>query len=342
MDPLTHALLGASSTLLISKPEHKKWALFCGVVAGMLPDLDVLIRSDENPLLTIQYHRHFTHSLFFVPVGALIASGVVWIFARAKVAWSILYRFCLMAYLTHPFLDSATSYGTHLLWPLTNARVAWSIVPIVDPIPTLLLLGGVIAGSLRRSQKIQIGCVFGFLFYLMVGGIQKFFIGNELEEVATSRGHSLEKYDVKPSVLQIFVWRTIYEYQGKLYVDAFQKAPFSPVVHYEGGSLDRYFYETDSRLKVDTAAYQDMEKFDFFSDGYVAQSQEDPLFIGDIRYSLLPHHLKPLWGVRINPSAPEKHLPFENHRQMQENTWEIFMRMIRGLPIRNMDHSPEI
>ena len=44
-----------------------------GLAAGLLADADVLISSANDPLLNIEYHRHFSHSLFFIPIGAAIA-----------------------------------------------------------------------------------------------------------------------------------------------------------------------------------------------------------------------------------------------------------------------------
>ncbi len=40
----------------------------------MAADLDVLIKSSTDPLLALEYHRHFTHSLLFIPVGALVCT----------------------------------------------------------------------------------------------------------------------------------------------------------------------------------------------------------------------------------------------------------------------------
>jgi len=48
--------------------------------AGLLADSDVLIHSSSDPLLTIEYHRHFTHSVFFVPIGVLLAAAVLFPF----------------------------------------------------------------------------------------------------------------------------------------------------------------------------------------------------------------------------------------------------------------------
>lgn len=73
MDPLSQGVLGASASQSIaSEPGKQRLSLLVGFLAGMAPDLDVLIRSAEDPLLFLNFHRQFTHSLLFVPVGALL------------------------------------------------------------------------------------------------------------------------------------------------------------------------------------------------------------------------------------------------------------------------------
>lgn len=243
MDPLTHAVTGGSLSILNAKPDRFKIALFAGIIGGILADADIFIRSAENPLLTIQYHRHFTHSLFFVPFGALIAATLCWLFVFKFASFRELYRHAFLGYLTHPFVDAATSYGTHLYWPLTERREAWSIIPIVDPIPTLLLIAGIIiALRLKHLRWLRL-CFTLYLLYFGFGFFQKYSMTQSLLSLAESRGHVVERYDVKPSVLQLLVWRTIYESNGILYVDAFQKTPFKEPVHYSGGSLLRFIPE---------------------------------------------------------------------------------------------------
>ena len=78
MDPLTQGLIGASAPqLLTSKCRSIAWAGCFGLIAGMAPDLDVLIRSSSDPLLFLEYHRQFTHSIIFIPIGGLLISGIL-------------------------------------------------------------------------------------------------------------------------------------------------------------------------------------------------------------------------------------------------------------------------
>ena len=63
MDPLTQGVLGASLPQASTARSYVGIAGLFGFIAGMAPDLDVLIRSDTDPLLFLEYHRQFTHSL---------------------------------------------------------------------------------------------------------------------------------------------------------------------------------------------------------------------------------------------------------------------------------------
>ena len=74
MDPLTHGLLGAvaAKAVLGRRLGHAGWMI--GAAAGMLPDVDFFLHSDADPLLNIEVHRQFTHSLAAIPVGGAIAA----------------------------------------------------------------------------------------------------------------------------------------------------------------------------------------------------------------------------------------------------------------------------
>ena len=132
LDPLTHALAGATSSWAISSASLGRKSMAIGAVAALLPDVDVFIRSNADPLLVIEHHRGFTHSLLFTAIIG-IAAAVRW--RHAGVAFAI-------AYLTHPLLDAATTYGTQLFWPFSKYRVGLDIISIIDPIFTLILLVG--------------------------------------------------------------------------------------------------------------------------------------------------------------------------------------------------------
>jgi inner membrane protein len=77
MDIVTHALLGAASGIALTCDRaHTKSAALAGALGAMLPDVDVFIDSAQDPLLVIEYHRQFTHSLLIAPLGAAIVAAL--------------------------------------------------------------------------------------------------------------------------------------------------------------------------------------------------------------------------------------------------------------------------
>ena len=67
MDPLTQGTFGGIFSQFFSSKKKMVAGTFVGILAGLSPDLDVLINSSEDPLLSLEYHRQFTHSFIFIP-----------------------------------------------------------------------------------------------------------------------------------------------------------------------------------------------------------------------------------------------------------------------------------
>src|SRR6056300_1337691 len=149
MDPVTQGALGAAVAVSKARPQQITGAILLGALAGMAPDLYVAIRSSSDPLLFLEYHRQFTHSLLFIPFGALLCALVLhplsarWSGLAFRQAW----MFCLLGYATHGLLDACTTYGTLLLWPFSDARIGWNSSSVVGRLFTLPLLGFAITGA---------------------------------------------------------------------------------------------------------------------------------------------------------------------------------------------------
>ena len=172
MDLLTQGLLGANLAVTGAQKHEIRLATGIGFFAGMVADADILIQSEQDPLLTIEFHRHFTHSLFFVPFGAFIAAVLLWPFLRKRLGFPRLYLFCLLGYSLSGVLDALTSYGTHLLWPLIETRVALNIISVIDPVFTLILL---VALIIAFRNKTKTHATFGLIIaslYLLIGYAQ--------------------------------------------------------------------------------------------------------------------------------------------------------------------------
>ncbi|MFT7561979.1 MAG: inner membrane protein, partial [Flavobacteriales bacterium] len=174
MDPITQGALGAAAAQLKS-PKHLIQAAIVGALAGMAPDLDILIRSANDPLLALEFHRHFTHSLLFIPLGALIFAGLFYLLLKRFLVLSFLNVFwwSLLGIATHGILDGCTSYGTQLFWPFSNARISFDIVSVVDPFFTFPLLALVIFSALKRSRRYAVIGLSWSCIYLFLGYVQR-------------------------------------------------------------------------------------------------------------------------------------------------------------------------
>ena len=109
MDPLTQTALGMIAAQSIARRDQLGRAALAGAIGGALPDADMLIRSSADPLMALEFHRHFTHSLAFIPIGALLAALLAWAISLRRFKVAELYRYALIGYATHGLLDACTS-----------------------------------------------------------------------------------------------------------------------------------------------------------------------------------------------------------------------------------------
>ena len=337
MDPLTQGVLGAALPQATRRKSregrsHVRAAALFGWVAGMGPDIDVFIRSTHDPLLYLDYHRHFTHSLAFIPIGGLICALLLHvIFARwLELSFRQSFLYCTLGYATHALLDAATSYGTLLLWPFTDARISWDLISVIDPLFTLPLLVLVLLSAWKRTPVYaRAGLAWGALYFALAA-VQQQSALQMGREIAESRGHAPARIEVKPSFANILVWKTVYEAGGRFYVDAV-RAGLGPRV-FEGQSIVRLDVTRDYPW-LDSASQQrrDIERFRWFSQGYIAQDPQKPDRVIDIRYSLIPNEVAALWSIQLDrDAAPETHADFLTHRGNARERFGELWRMMFG------------
>jgi inner membrane protein len=329
LDLLTQGLLGAALSQSVANRETARLATGVGLLAGLLADADILIRSSSDPLLNIEYHRHFTHSIFFVPFGALLAALILWPFLRNRLPARELYVYCLAGYSLSGFLDACTSYGTQLLWPLLDQRIAFNIISIVDPVFTLALLVAVVGVYMKLDRRIA---WYGLGFaatYLLIGLVQLQRAEGVAMELAQQRTHQPARLLVKPTIGNLLLWRSIYEFDDRLYIDAVRVGWSSQT--YAGDSVPVFRPEMGfPHLSPDSKLYRDLRRFSQFSDGYLAASRLHPGTIGDIRYAMLPNGTEPLWGIVVDPVRPEAHAEFRFFRDIGQENRHRFWGMLAG------------
>ena len=333
MDPLTQGVLGAAlPQATAARARFAASAGLLGFLAGMAADLDVLIRSSSDPLLFLEYHRHFTHSLIFVPFGGLFCALILHALLgrRRGLSFRQSWLFCTLGYATHALLDACTTYGTMLFWPFSDVRVAWNTISIIDPLFTLpLLFAVVLAGRRSRPLYARLGLLWA-CFYMALGLWQRNEAVDMGQALAASRGHQPLRLEAKPSFANILVWKVVYETDDRYYVDAVRAGLAARV--FRGDSVEKLNIARDLPW-LDRASQQarDIERFRWFSNGYIAR---DPLFpnrVIDVRYSMIPNELAPLWSIELRPEArTDEHAAYLVHRDAGGNRPALLWRMLAG------------
>ena len=304
MDPVSQGVVGAAAAQAFARPGQVAVAGLLGALAGMAPDLDVLIRSSVDPLLFLEFHRQFTHSLVFIPIGAALCAALLFPFVRRRCRAREAYFYCLLGFATHGLLDACTSYGTQLYWPFSDHRVAWNNISIVDPLFTLPVLALVVLAARRgRVALARAACVWVALF-LVVGLVQRDRAEAAGRAIARARDHAPVLVEAKPAFASLFLWKTIYEHAGRYYVDAVRVG--GAPIHFPGQSAAKLVLARDLPwLAPGTQQARDVERFRWFSQDHLALDPRDPFAVIDIRYSMLPDRIDPLWGIRLDPAAPD-------------------------------------
>jgi inner membrane protein len=65
------------------------------------------------------------------------------------------------------------------------------------------------------------------------------------------------------------------------------------------------------RATLDPVHQHDLDRFAYFSAGFLVEDPDHPGFIGDFRYAMVPNAIGPLWGIDLGGGTPGEHLAFE-------------------------------
>jgi inner membrane protein len=339
MDPISQGTVGAAFAQSTANKKNILSITVIGFLAGLAPDLDVLIRSSTDPILFLEYHRQFTHSLFFIPFGALIVALLLYPLFRKSLSLKTVYLASFLGYATHGLLDACTSYGTLLFWPFSNERVTWNNISIVDPlftIPILILIGTAIKTRKRLFSYFAIGWV---TFYLSLGFVQYDRAFKAANELALLRGHTPERLTLKPSFGNLILWKSIYQHKEKFYVDAIRTLQSSTWCLGESARIFDYQRHLPN-LNKDSQQKKDIERFRWFSQDYLGFDAEKNL-VTDVRYSMVPNQITPMWGLVIDSGRDiNEHAIWWTSRVLDQRQLDVFKQMLSGESCRDRALAP--
>jgi inner membrane protein len=311
MDTFTHGLLGAAASQVIFAKQLPRTAGLIGLVAAMTPDLDLLVGSGADPVSSLLYHRQFTHSLVFIPVGGLLTALLFLWMKPFRGVWPAVIGAALIGYATHAPLDALTSYGTLLFWPFSMQRIVWDIMPIVEPIFTGILLAGVVWTSVvQRVGPSQLALAVA-LAYLGFAAWQHHRAAEVQQQLVTARGQAIEHSRVMPAPGSLVLWRSVYISTGRIYVDGIRVPWWHGARLKAGGSVRlATFADVPPQMAERDGTRRVFHVFAWFADDLIAAVEGEASVIGDMRYAVQTSSLVPLWGIQ-----------FEAERSAQPMRW---------------------
>lgn len=285
MDSLTQAVLGASVGEFCLGRKVGNKAVFWGAIAGSIPDLDVFVAGFFDVVKELDIHRGFSHSLIFSLLLAPILAFFVHKYQKKRKAnfwdWGNLFFWCLF---THPLLDSFTTWGTQLFWPLEE-RIALQSIFVIDPLYTLPLLITVVLLLFfkRRSAvraKINKAGLLISSTYLLFTLINKQIITSKFEDALVKNGIDYMHIETRPAPFSNIMWAANVEKK-----DTFLLSYYS--YFDEPGHIEFYSLPKNHELLYPFRNNPKIEKLVDITNGcYTISSIEGKLFLNDLRFGL--------------------------------------------------------
>lgn len=334
MDPVTHGLIGATAAQTFAAREKLRSAAVTGFIGALIADLDVLIINPEDPLLNLEMHRHFSHSLVFIPIGALITAILLWWFVRKWLTIKETYLFALAGYATAGLTDAFTSYGVKLLWPIVDERYSWNLLSVFDPLFTLGILVGVGLIYYKKNQFLSWIPWSWITLYLILASGQYERAENIGQRIATQQNHIARDIVIKPTIANQWLWSIRYQSRNTIFTYGVRITPFSETKIYRGESAPLLDWQQEFSDYEATTLYNDIRRFSNLSGGYLIRHPKFDNVIGDGRYAMLPTSVSPLWGIEIDTASPGQHVEFNTYRDASAKVREQFMDMLLGRKLR--------
>ncbi|HTZ57718.1 MAG TPA: metal-dependent hydrolase [Acidobacteriaceae bacterium] len=162
MEPVTHFLTGACLART-GFNRRTAYATLAMTLAAEAPDIDVFW-GFRGPVAGFEHHRGITHTFLGAPFVALAVLVVVWLWHRTRSKpplipprWAFLWLLCLLAVLSHIFLDWTNNYGVRPFFPFNPHWYSLDIAFILEPVIFAALLTALIVPSIFGLADREIG-----------------------------------------------------------------------------------------------------------------------------------------------------------------------------------------
>ena len=340
MDSLTQIVLGASVGEAILGKKVGNRAVAWGAIGGTIPDLDVLLNpflSDVQGTLT---HRTFSHSLIVLTLLAPVLGYAVHRLHRNKTSATVLDWTWLFfgALITHPLLDAFTNYGTMLFYPLSDARISWRTIFIIDPLYTLPLLVATIgvlfySRTSPRRQRLNRVALMISTGYLLLTIAVKLYVNQHVNEQLAQQAIQAQKFMTSPTFFNILLWSVVVKIDNGYQVGYYSLLDGPEAIDFrfipQNTSLLAPYRQPDSPVQREVS-----ELINFTEQYYAVESTEGGVLLNDLRFGIITGWFDLSRGyifsfyihrsnaaIVIEQNSPEVSPSGEDFRRYWQRTW---------------------
>ena len=285
MDSLTQIVLGASVGEAVLGKKVGNKAMLYGAIAGTIPDLDVISRYFVDTVTATEWHRGFSHSIFF---AILFAPVFGWILSKierkSEASWKDWSKLMFWGLFTHPVLDAFTTWGTQLFWPF-DLRLAFQNIFVIDPLYTLPFLVFLIMTMLqkrtspKRKKYNRLGLTVSTA-YLATTLILKGIAYKEFTHALEVQGISYRAIDTRPTPLNSVLWTANIDVG-----DAYLIGDYS---FFDTHEIEFRSYPKNHNLLGKLATADKVERLIAITeDWYTIDKKQEKLFFNDLRFGLI-------------------------------------------------------
>lgn len=313
MDSISQFVLGAAIGEAVLGKKIGNKALLWGAAAGTIPDLDVLFNPILDQISRIAFHRGISHSFFGICILAPLIAWFVHKWYKGEAAsyfdW---FKLFFWAMITHPMLDTFTTYGTQLWLPFSDKREALCSIFVADPIYTVPLILSFIFIWRRHPQSVKRRWInyaaLGFsTAYLLFTVYNKSQVIHAFTESAQAKGIAFTEIFASPTPLNNVLWYGFAETEEGYHLGQYS-------IFDQQEYIDFHYYPRNEALLEKVKNKRIPEVLKWFSDQkFVVSQKGDEIIFHDVRF-----------GKAGEIGDPESKFVFNFHIKQKENgEWTV-------------------
>ncbi|WP_411827558.1 metal-dependent hydrolase [Luteolibacter sp. AS25] len=287
MDSITQAALGAAIGEAVLGRKLGNRAIGWGLLFGTLPDLDVIFNPFLDSARELAFHRGPSHSLLLMVIASFaLAKPLAKLWKKNKVHPALAGAFVFLAWSTHVLIDCFTVYGTSVLWPFSETRVALNNLFIIDPLYTLPLVVSIAWLAFYRTKKTQkkrtkiLTWGLGLsTLYIGFSFCMKSWVSAAFERDLARREITYERRMEAPTAFNTLLWRSVVDKGDEFWVG------YRSVFEMPDTPIRWTVYPAEKEVIAPFASEREVQTLQWFSRGWwISRPHADGIWIADMRF----------------------------------------------------------